>query len=202
MLVLDHPNALRCFVTEAGWLTCTGPTPMLEFLRGKASDRKLRLFACACCRRVWHLLRDESSREAVRTAEAFAEGNATEADLRVAFDAVSGFVAGGLGGIADRAVRDAVGNTGWPGSPATAVRRAVGAAFHAAHAACGVTLERIRALPRGKRTEFPNPKAKKEGKSPALAVSRSASGSPSTSVPANLSQTMLPNRWAPAGIFP
>lgn len=34
-------------MTEAEWLACADPTPMLEFLRGKVSDRKLRFIALA-----------------------------------------------------------------------------------------------------------------------------------------------------------
>ena len=70
----------RDAVTEADWLTCADPQKMLEFLRATVSDRKLRLFACACVRRVWHLLTDEESRHCVATAERFADGAATKAE--------------------------------------------------------------------------------------------------------------------------
>jgi hypothetical protein len=68
-------------MTEAEWLACTNPQPMLEFLRRNASDRKLRLFAVACCRRVWSSLEHEEFREAVRKAESFADGLADRAEM-------------------------------------------------------------------------------------------------------------------------
>jgi hypothetical protein len=71
-------------MTEAEWLACSDPKPMLDFLRGKASRRKLRLFACACCRRIWHQLEDDRFRKAIEMAEQVADGLATEADGRKA----------------------------------------------------------------------------------------------------------------------
>ena len=35
-------------MTEQEWLACTDRRKVLDSLRGKASERKLRLFACAC----------------------------------------------------------------------------------------------------------------------------------------------------------
>jgi hypothetical protein len=68
-------------MTEAEWLACTDPLPMLESLRGKASDRKLRLFGCVCCRAIWELLTDERSREGVMVAECYADGQASTDQL-------------------------------------------------------------------------------------------------------------------------
>jgi len=68
-------------MTEADWNACNDPQLMLEFLRGKASNRKLRLFACACCRVVWHSLTTHRSRRAVETAEGYADGLVTDEEL-------------------------------------------------------------------------------------------------------------------------
>jgi hypothetical protein len=69
-------------MTEAEWLAATDPLPMLAALRaaGQAGDRKLRLFAAACCRRVWYLMDDRRSQRAVEVAERFADSLASEAE--------------------------------------------------------------------------------------------------------------------------
>ena len=64
-------------MTEQEWMEGSDLTLMLEFLLTKTSDRKLRLFAAACCRRIWDLL-DEHGRAAIEATERFADG---EADL-------------------------------------------------------------------------------------------------------------------------
>jgi len=76
-------------MTEQEWLECAEPGKMLEFLRGKASERKLRLFAVACCRWAWQFLSEESSREAVRVAELFADGLASDMELTKVQEAAS-----------------------------------------------------------------------------------------------------------------
>jgi hypothetical protein len=68
-------------MTEQEWLTCTVPGRMLELLRDTASDRNLRLFACACCRQEWHLIVDERSRKAVGVAERYTDGLTSRPEL-------------------------------------------------------------------------------------------------------------------------
>jgi hypothetical protein len=51
------------------------------------NDKNLRLFACWCVRKIWHLLTDERSRNAVVVAEKYANGLATQEELAAARDA-------------------------------------------------------------------------------------------------------------------
>jgi len=76
-------------MTEAEWMASDNAAGMLAWsgCGPRPSDRKLRLFACACCRSVWHLLADEQSRKAVEVAERFADGGVVAEELRAAFDA-------------------------------------------------------------------------------------------------------------------
>lgn len=46
-------------MNEQEWMTCADPRPMLEFVWGKASDRKFLLFRCACCRRFWNAMSEQ-----------------------------------------------------------------------------------------------------------------------------------------------
>jgi hypothetical protein len=78
-------------MTESEWQSCADPEPMLEFLRSvrgesrrKGGRRKLRLFACACLRGIWPLLRKTGSRRAVLVAEQFADGLADNQELAMA----------------------------------------------------------------------------------------------------------------------
>jgi hypothetical protein len=80
-------------VTEDAWVVCTDPQRMLKFLRGKASDRKLRLFACGCCRRVWDALTLTPVRRAVEAAEHYADGSVRDGELNQAHKrAISAYV--------------------------------------------------------------------------------------------------------------
>jgi hypothetical protein len=68
-------------MTEAEWLSATDPRMMLEFLRGEASDRKLRLFALVCLTAVDVRLRDARSRAAVAMLEDYADRRASQQSL-------------------------------------------------------------------------------------------------------------------------
>jgi hypothetical protein len=72
-------------MTEAEWLGCDDPLLLLRYLRDiQASERKHRLFAAACCRRVSHLCTDRRSRAAIAVGERFADNLTTEEELRQA----------------------------------------------------------------------------------------------------------------------
>lgn len=71
-------------MTEQEWMECKDPQPMLQFLRGRADNRRLRLLACACARQQWSGLVENEFRRAVEIAEQCADGLGGQKELRAA----------------------------------------------------------------------------------------------------------------------
>jgi hypothetical protein len=69
-------------MTEIEWENGTDPTPMLQFVRGKASDRKLRLFAASAFGRLTALLPDPRQKRGIEALEQLAEGTFVWAERR------------------------------------------------------------------------------------------------------------------------
>jgi hypothetical protein len=66
---------------EEEWQNTADPHAMLAFLQAKASDRKLRLFAVACSRRIWTVI-DALGQAAVEVSENYADGLAGTDEMR------------------------------------------------------------------------------------------------------------------------
>jgi hypothetical protein len=78
-------------MTEQDWLEARSPEEMLGFLPDKGVDRKHLLLACACVRRIWHLLEDERPRRVIEVTEEFADGKADQKALRAAWSAARSY---------------------------------------------------------------------------------------------------------------
>ena len=78
---------------EAEWALCEVPRSMLLDFEDRGNQglisRELRLFACACCRRIVSLMPDERSSQAVDVAERYADGNASRDELNAAYAAAT-----------------------------------------------------------------------------------------------------------------
>lgn len=72
-------------MTEQDWLTSGAPDVLLNRCWSAASERKKRLFGCACCYRLANRFPDPRCGTAVRVAERFADGDATADALDTAY---------------------------------------------------------------------------------------------------------------------
>jgi hypothetical protein len=75
-------------MTEAEWLACGDPSQIFAAVKGRKHDRKLRLFAVACCRRIAPLGDKEEVQKALAVAELFADGLARKPQRRNAHDSM------------------------------------------------------------------------------------------------------------------
>lgn len=80
-------------MTETQWRDCRSALPMLNYPRTWGGKRRQQLFACACVRRVLHLVDGDGFAEAVEVVENHADGAAStaalhQADVRLRKDGV------------------------------------------------------------------------------------------------------------------
>jgi hypothetical protein len=72
-------------MTEAEWLESRDhPFPMMKFLHGRASDRKLGLFMVGYCRSMWNRIKDQRTRNAAEFNELYVDGLATRREISAA----------------------------------------------------------------------------------------------------------------------
>jgi hypothetical protein len=94
----------------------------------EGEDRKIRLFAVWCARRVQHLMTDPRSLKVLDVAEAYANGTATLEELEEAWDEAAKAVRAAAGYAAWDAAGEAAGYAAW----CVARQAAFGAAGYAA----------------------------------------------------------------------
>src|SRR5262249_8619621 len=90
-----QPSDEAARLTEAQWHDGRDPRVLLDFLRGKISNRQLNRFAVACCRRAWTMLA-APSRAAIEATERFVDGYLSEEQqgfaVQAAIDMEVGFM--------------------------------------------------------------------------------------------------------------
>ena len=113
-------------MTEEEWLKCGSSRSMIEFVQSRVSERKLRLFACSCCRFRWSLVGHVLPCQILQVAEDYAEGRApysalqavgrefSESSYRLDLDNERFHM---LSGLTNRHVRAAVWCAQTPGTP-------------------------------------------------------------------------------------
>src|SRR5262245_43647836 len=95
---------------ETYWQTPTVPGPMLVYLGERATVRKLRLWGCACVRRLW-MTDDKRLAEVLAYTEALAEGRSTGGDGSGAIQSTAPAI------MFFYLIRDAYGENDWENFP-------------------------------------------------------------------------------------
>lgn len=76
-------------MTEAEWLACGNPWVMMQHVGAAGTDRKLRLFVCACCERCSQYGLIADFRTGVAVAKQFADRQLNAAELGAARQALA-----------------------------------------------------------------------------------------------------------------